>query len=141
MAAIVYIIYKHAKLKALVTGIAFQPMKGTDVMFGSINNSENCISKAQWYMTGASILIKIGLIFFILATTRKCRIFRGHLFSNAVMVMLCFSDVEHYMPGNLCKTAGSIHLFKIIGHLTPAQITLKRRLLWDVVQIDWKEVS
>ena len=44
------------------------------------------------------------------------------------------------MPVKLCKTAGSIHLFKSIGHLTPAQITLKRRLLWDVVQIDWKEV-
>ena len=29
---------------------------------------------------------------------------------------------------------------KILGHLTPAEITLKRRLLWDVVQIDWKEV-
>ena len=28
MAAIVHIIYKHAKLNALVTGIAFQPIKG-----------------------------------------------------------------------------------------------------------------
>ena len=55
------------------------------------------------------------------------------------MVILFFSDVEHYVPVKLCKTAGSIHLFKIIGHLTPAQITLKSRLLWDVVQIDWKE--
>ena len=27
-----------------------------------------------------------------------------------------------------------------IGHLTPVQITLKRRLLWDVIQIYWKEV-
>ena len=44
------------------------------------------------------------------------------------------------MPVTLCKTAGSIHLFKIIGHLTPTQITLKKRLLWDVVQLDWKEV-
>ena len=43
----------------------------------------------------------IGLIFFILATTRKGRIFRGHFFSNAVMVMLFFSDVEHYVPVKL----------------------------------------
>ena len=72
---------------------------------------------------------------FQLATTRKCRIFRGHMFSNAVTMMLFFSDVKHYVPVKLCKTAGSIHLFKIIGHLTHAKITLKRRLLWDVVQI------
>ena len=91
-------------------------------------------------MIGALTFMIIGLIFFILARPRKCRIFRGHLCSNTVTVVLFFSDVEHYVPVKLCKTAGSIHLFKIIGHLTPAQITLKRRLLWDIVQIDWKEV-
>ena len=101
-------------------------------IFGSISNSENCTCKAQWYMIGALTLLY--LIYFILATTRKCRIFRGHLFSNAVIVMLFFSDVEHCVPVKLCTAAGSTHLFKIIGHLTPAQITLKRRLLWDVVK-------
>ena len=35
-AAIVHIGCKHAKLKALVTGIAFQPIKGTDTIFSSI---------------------------------------------------------------------------------------------------------
>ena len=30
--------------------------------------------------------------------------------------------------------------FKMLGHSTPDQLTLERRLLWDVVQIDWKEV-
>ena len=58
----------------------------------------------------------------------------------AATVMLIFSDVEYYVPDKLCKTSGSIYFFKVIGHLTPAQITLERRLLWDVVQIDWKEV-
>ena len=37
------------------------------------------------------------------------------------------------------QTAESIHLFKSLGHLTPDQIILERRLLWDVVLIDWKE--
>ena len=78
----------------------------------------------------------IGLMLFILVTTGKCRIFRGHLFSNAVMMMLFFSDVEHYVAVKLGKTPGNIHLFKIIGHLTHAQITLKRILLSDIVQID-----
>ena len=54
--------------------------------------------------------------------------------------MLFFSDVDQYVPVKLCKTVGSIHLFKILGYLTSDQITLERRLLWDVVQIDWKEV-
>ena len=120
MAAIVHIISKHAKLKALITDTAFQAIKGTDATFGNINNHENCMCKAQWYMIGALTLMIIGLIFFILATTRKGRIFRGHLFSNTVTVVLFFSDVEPYVPVKLCKTAGSIHLFKILGHLMPA---------------------
>ena len=94
MAVILHIMCKHAKLKALVTGIAFQPIKGTDAIFGSLNDAwENCACKAQWCTVGALTLMIIGLIFLILATTRKCRIFRGHLFSNAVTVMLFFSDV------------------------------------------------
>ena len=83
-ATIMHIVCKHAKLKALVTGIAFQPIKGTDVIFSSINDSEDCTCKAQWYTIGALTLMSIGIIYFILATTRKCRIFRGHLLSNAV---------------------------------------------------------
>ena len=128
VAAIVHIMYKHTKLKTLVTGIAFQPIKGIDAIFSSINYSGNCSCKTQWKMIGTLTLIIIGLIFFILVTTRKCRIFRGHLFSNAVMVILFFSDVEHYVPVKVCKTTGSIHLFEIIGHLTPAQLTLRRLL-------------
>ena len=71
--------------------------------------------------------------------TRKCRIFRGKLFSNTVTVMLYFSVVKQYVLVTLCKTTGSIHLFKIFGQLTPNQIILERKLLWDVVKIDWKE--
>ena len=139
-AAIVHIVCKHAILKALVTGIAFQPIKGTDAIFSSINDIEDCTCKAQWYTIAALMLMIISLIFFILATTRKCRIFRGHLSSNAVIVMLFFSDVDQYIPIKLCKTAGSIHLFKNFGHLTPDQITLERKLLWDVIKLNWKEV-
>ena len=115
-AAITHIMCKHAKLKALVTGIAFQPIKGTEAIFNSINDSENCTSKAQWYTITAFALMIIGLIFFILATTRKCRIFRGHLFFNTGMVMLFFSDADQYVPVKLCKTVGNIHLFKILRH-------------------------
>ena len=39
-AAIVCIVCKHAKVKALLTGIAFQPIRETDTIFGS-NNEMN----------------------------------------------------------------------------------------------------
>ena len=54
--------------------------------------------------------------------------------------MLFFSDIKKYLPVKLCKTAESLHLFKIFGQLMPDQITLERKLLWDIVKIDRKEV-
>ena len=45
-AAVVHMVCKHAKLKALVTDIAFQPIK-EHAIFCSVNNSEICICKAQ----------------------------------------------------------------------------------------------
>ena len=54
--------------------------------------------------------------------------------------MLFFSDIKQYLPVQLCRTTGSIHLFQIYGQLTPDQIALERKFLWDIVGIDWKEV-
>ena len=45
------------------------------------------------------------------------------------------------MPITLCKIAGSIHLFKNRGRLTPENIKLKKNWIWDVLEIAWKEVS
>ena len=50
-AAIVHIVCKHAKLKALLTGIAFQPLRETDAIFGSEN--EQCECAVQWYTIAA----------------------------------------------------------------------------------------
>ena len=46
------------------------------------------------------------------------------MFSNAVKIMIFISDVQYYVPIKLCKTAGSIHLFKITGMLKPKNIRL-----------------
>ena len=51
------------------------------------------------------------------------------------------SDVQNYVPIKLCKTAGSIHLFKIRGTLKPEIIKLNKYYLWDMMEIDWKEVT
>ena len=37
--------------------------------------------------------------------------------------------------------AGSIHLFKITGMLKPGNVKLKQNYIWDVIEIDWKEVN
>ena len=55
--------------------------------------------------------------------------------------MIFISDVQNYVHIKLCKTAGSIHLFKIIGTLKAKSIKLNKNYLWDILEIDWKEVT
>ena len=56
-------------------------------------------------------------------------------------IMLFISDVQNYVPIKLCKTSGSIHLFKIKGTLKSGDIKLYRNYLWDTLEIDWNNVT
>ena len=50
--------------------------------------------------------------------------------------MMFISDMQNYVPIKLCKTSGSIHLFKIKGMLKPDNIKLNKNYLWDTIEID-----
>ena len=69
---------------------------------------------------------------------------RGHRFSNIVKIGLftyVFSDVQHFIAIKLCKTSGSLHLFKITGTLTPEDIKLNRNYLWDTLEINLDKIK
>ena len=86
------------------------------------------------------ILTILSLIIVTFLHYKKSRFCKGHKFSNAVKIMMFVSDVQNYVPMKLCKTAASIHLFKIRGTLKPENIELNKNYLWDTMEIDWKKV-
>ena len=51
--------------------------------------------------------------------------------------MIFISDVQNYVPIKLCKTAGSIHLFKIIGTLKAENIKLNK----NIYGIHWRLIG
>ena len=63
------------------------------------------------------------------------------MFSNAVKIMIFISDVQYYVSIKICKTAGSIHLFKISGMLNSENINLNKNYNWNTLEIDRKEVN
>ena len=101
------------------------------------NNACNCT--AQFYIILSLSVSIFGLVIFAILQVRGIKLCRGHLFSNAVKIMLFISDIQYYVPIKLCKTAGSIHLFKITGLLTPDKVKLKKHYIWDILEVDWKE--
>ena len=95
----------------------------------------------QWYTIAMMLLTLLGMIYMVISKLRKSTLLRGHLFSNVVKVILFGSDAQSYMLLKLCTAARSIHIFQLMRKLTPGCITLKRNCIWDVLDIDWKEVS
>ena len=72
---------------------------------------------------------------------RRSRLCRSYKFSNVAKIMLFISDVQNYIPIKLCKTSGSIHLFKIKGTLKSEDIKLNRNYLWDTLEINWNKIT
>ena len=55
--------------------------------------------------------------------------------------MIFFSNIKSYVPIKLCKTSGSIHLFKLMGSLNRENVTLHRNTIWDILDIDWGNIT
>ena len=124
-----YMICRHTKLKSLVTSLALQQIREADMVAKqehvSVMHDIECTCKMQWYMIPMLCLAVLDIIIFIVVNARKLKLFRGHLPSNAVQVMLFISDAQYYIPVKLCRTSGSIHLFKSTGKVAPEHIELK----------------
>ena len=131
----IYLLCKHKKIRALRASLVLHQVKEV----GTISKETNSECATLAY-TGI-ILTKLSLIIVMFSHYRKSGFGKGHRFSNAVKTMIFISDVQNYVPIKLCKTAGSIHLLKIIGTLKAKNIKLNKNYLWDTLEVDWKDVT
>ena len=97
--------------------------------------------KTQWYIMGMLIITTLGMIYLVTNKIRKTSFCKGHLFSNNTKILLFISNAHSYVPIKLCRVVGSIHLFQIKGRLNPEDMKLKKNMIWDVLEIDWSDVS
>ena len=72
------------------------------------------------------ILVLVIVTILAIGQLRKSRIFRGMLFSNIGKIELFISDAQFYVPIDLSKIAGNVHLFKLTGALLLENINLRR---------------
>ena len=132
---IIYLFCKHKQIRTLITSLILHKIKEVEAS----SNETNSECKTLAYI--GIILAVLSLIIVTFLHYRKSKLCKGQKFSNAVKIMLFISDVQNYVPIKLCKTAGSIQLFKIKGTLKPEDIKLNKNYLLDTLEIDWKEVT
>ena len=131
----VYVLCKNKKWWVIITSLVLHQVKevGTETQQAS--------SKCRTLANIGIILTVLSLILVTFLHYRKSKFCKGHRFSNTEKIMIFISDVQNYIPVKLCKTSGSIHLFKISGTPKAENIKLNKNYLLVTLEIDWKEVT
>ena len=135
---VIYMVCGQSKLKTLITNIVLQHAKGKEA---ADMKEVYCTCKTNWYIIGMLIIIMLGMLYLVTNKIKKSSLFKGCLFSNVTKVMLFISNTRSYVPIKLCRIAGSIHLFRIRGRLTSENVRFKKNWIWDVLEVEWKDIS
>ena len=135
---VVYLFCKHKHIIAIVSSLILHKIKEVEANSNpdpEINRYEcRTLAYVGIILTVLSMIIVISLHY------RKSRLCRGYRFSNVVKMVLFISDVQNYILIKLCKTSGSIHLFKIKGTMKSKDIKLNKNHLWDTLEINWNKI-
>ena len=137
---VMYMVCGLSKLKALVADIALQHSKAVEA---ADLPTRYCIRKPNWYIIGLLLIMLLGITYLVICKVRKSCLFKGCLFSNITKIVLFISNDTIYVPIKLNRIAGSIHLFKLRGRgrLTIENVRFRRNWIWDILEIDWRDVG
>ena len=127
---VIKLIFKGEKMQMLLANLAV--IRGAK----AISKENEAINKEYWI-----IIIWLSLILLCILFLTIEKLYRMPTFRNMIKIMLFISDIKSYVPIKLCKTSGSIHLFKITGSINKENITLHKSIMWDVIEIDWRPVT
>ena len=120
----IYLLCKHKKLRTLLASLALQQVREV----GAVTMQKEVITECK-ILTYTSLALAIfGLVMLAVLHSRKSKLCRGSMFSNAVSIMIFISGVQYYVPIKLCKTAESIHLFKFTGHARARKFKIELKL-------------
>ena len=132
---VIKLIFKGEKMQTLLTNLAM--IRGAK----AINEENEAIDKEYWIIIIWLSLILLCILFLTIEKLYRMPIFRKYRYSNTIKIMLFISDIKSYVPIKLCKTSGSIHLFKLTGSVNKDNFILHKNMIWDVIEVDWRPVT
>ena len=135
MFVVIKLIFKGEKMQMLLANLAM--IRGAKAITEEIKT----IDKGYWIIITWLSIILLCVLFLTIEKLYRMPMFRKYRYSNMIKIMLFISDIKSYVPINLCKTSGSIHLFKLTGNINKENITLHKNTLWDIMDIDWRPVT
>ena len=123
MFIVIRLLFKGEKMQTLVANLAM--IRGVK----AISKEIEAIDKEYWMIIIWLSFILLCVLFLTIEKLYGMPIFRKYRYSNTIKIMLFISDIKSYVPIKLCKTSGSIHLFKLTGNINKENITLHKNTL------------
>ena len=132
---VIYLFCKHKHIRTIVASLILHKAKEVEAKLTTKTNNPECSTLA--YIGMALKILSMAIVIFL--HYRKSKFCRGYRFSNVVKIVLFISDVQNYILIKLCKTSGTLHLFKIKGTLKPEDIKLNKNYLWGHIgdKLEW----
>ena len=128
---VIYLFCKHKHIRTIVASLILHKAKEAEAKLTIETNNPECSTLAYIGMT----LTMLSMAVVIFLHYRKSKFCKAYKFSNVLKIVLSVSDAQNYILIKLCKTSGSLHLFRIKGTLKPEDIKLNRNYLWDTLEI------
>ena len=126
---IIYMLCRQSKLKSLVANMALHHVKTIEA--AALKENENC----EFELMKLLIILNLAMtILLVLIKIKKAECFRD-VYSQIFIV-----DNQSYVPLELNRIAGNVHLFKLTGALLIEYFTLKKNWIWDVLEVNWNNV-
>ena len=130
---IIYVLTGQSKLKALISTIDLQRIKALEAL-NTDKPVQNCNSGLLKILMILNLVIVVSLL---LRKIKKSIFFWGQPFSNMVKIKLFLANTKSYDSLNLNQSAWNMHLFKLMGELSPNDVVLKKNWIWDVLEVKW----
>ena len=134
---VIYLFCKHKHIRTMIASLILHKTKEVEANSNSNPETNNYECGTLAYI--GMVLTVLSMIIVIFLHYRKSKLCREYRFSNVVKWCYFFQMYKKYTD-KLCKTSGSIHLFKIKGTLKPGDIKLNRNYLWDTLEINWNKI-
>ena len=118
MFIVIKLILKGEKMQMLLANLAM--IRGAKAITEEIRT----VVKGYWIIITWLSIILLCVLFLTIEKLYRMPMFRKYHYSNTIKIMLLISDIKSYVPIKLCKTSGSIHLFKLTGNINKKNVTL-----------------
>ena len=88
-----------------------------------------------------ALVTNLAMMKGVKALTEGTKFGANYKYSKTIKIMIFILNIKSYVPIKLCKTSGSIHLFKLTGSLQREDVSLHRNKVWDILDINWRNIT